>query len=56
MSDEILRELWAVKDQLSNECGHDLRRLFERLKSIEAASQRPVVDRTSAAKKPSKRG
>jgi hypothetical protein len=56
MSDEIMRGLWAVKDQLARECGHELRRLFERLKSIEAASPRPVVDGTSAAKKPSKRG
>ena len=30
-ADPILRELWEIKDGLSKECGHDLRRLFDRL-------------------------
>ena len=47
MADEILRELWAVKDQLAEECGRDLLRLFDRLKSLQADSSRPVVNRTS---------
>ena len=52
MSDEILRELWAIKDQISKECGHNLRRLFEHLKSLEATSSRPVVNRISEPKNP----
>jgi hypothetical protein len=31
-ADPILRELWEIKDGLSKECGHDLRRLFDHLK------------------------
>jgi len=50
MADEILRELWAIKDRLSEECGHDMRRLFERLKRVEERSSRPVADRASLRK------
>ncbi len=52
MADEVLRELWAVKDQIAKEHGSDLRRLFEHLKSLEAASSAQVVDRSSTSKKP----
>ena len=52
MADEILRELWAVKDRLAEECGHDMRRLFEHLKDVEERSSRPVADRTSLRKPP----
>lgn len=46
MADQILRELWATKDQLARECGHDLRRLFDRLKAVEKSSVHPTVNRT----------
>lgn len=39
--DPILRDLWTIKDGLAEECGHDLRRLFERLKAL----QEPHGDR-----------
>ena len=29
MTDPILKELWRIKDGLSKECGHDLRRLLD---------------------------
>lgn len=45
MTDHILRELWSIKDELADECGHDLRRLFDKLKEIQKTSER-VVDRT----------
>lgn len=51
MRDQILRELWTVKDRLAEECGHDLRRLFDRLKAVESASTRPVVNRASPIKR-----
>ena len=40
-ADPILGELWEIKDGLAEECGHDLRRLFDRLK----ASQESCGDR-----------
>ena len=46
MDDDVLRELWAIKDGLADECGRDLRRLFDKLKSVEKSSHRPVVNRT----------
>lgn len=46
MTDHVLRELWSIKDGLANECEHDLRRLFDKLKAIQKSSRRPVVDRT----------
>ena len=56
MSDQILRELWAIKNQVAQECGYDLRRLFQHLKSLQAASSRPVVNRTTVPKDPTTRG
>lgn len=50
MKDQILHELWAIKDGLAKECGHDLRQLFDRLKAAEKDFSRPVVNRTSFPK------
>jgi hypothetical protein len=46
MSDSILKELWAIKDGLSKECGQDLRRLFEKLKEAQMPIQDKVVNRS----------
>jgi hypothetical protein len=46
MSDPILRELWTIKDGLAAECGHDLRRLFDKLKTAQKSERRRVVNRT----------
>jgi hypothetical protein len=46
MSDQILKELWAIKDGLSKECGQDLRRLFERLKEAQMSMHDKVVNRS----------
>ncbi len=46
MSDPILRELWEIKDGLSKECGHDLRRLFARLKETQEGRSDLLVNRT----------
>lgn len=45
MPDEIMRELWATKDRIARECGHDLRQLFERLKAVERSSSHPTINR-----------
>jgi hypothetical protein len=36
MENEILEEIWQVRDQIAAECGHDVGRLFKRLKALEA--------------------
>ena len=45
-ADPILRELWEIKDGLSEECGHDLRRLFDRLKESQKDHGVRLVNRT----------
>ena len=35
MKHEILEEVWRVRDKISAECGHDLKKLVARLKRIE---------------------
>lgn len=45
--DPILKELWDIKDKMAEECGYDLRRLFDRLRETQASPQTgSVVDRT----------
>ena len=51
MKDEILTELWKIKDQIATEANCDARTLFSRLKSIQEKSDHPVVNRTQALKK-----
>ncbi len=46
-TDPILRELWEIKDGLSKECGHDLRRLFDRLKESQKSRTDRLVNRTT---------
>ena len=46
-ADPILRELWEIKDGLSKECGHDLRRLFDRLKESQKNRADRLVNRTN---------
>ena len=50
MKDEVLAELWAVKDQISKEVDYDSHKLFERLKKVERDLDRPVVNRTHLRK------
>ena len=45
-ADPILRELWEIKDGLSKEYGHDLRRLFDRLKEGQKNHTGRLVNRT----------
>jgi len=45
--DPILKELWEIKEGLSRECGHDLRRLFDKLQASEKLQPGPLVNRTA---------
>jgi len=46
-ADPILRELWEIKDGLSKECGHDLRRLFDCLKESQKDHPGRLVNRAN---------
>ena len=35
MADEIIEELWRIKDEIAREHGYDMGRLFEHLRSLE---------------------
>jgi|GEM_PF-1425711 len=45
-ADPILKELWGIKDGLATECGHDLRRLFDKLKAAQGDRGVNLVNRT----------
>jgi hypothetical protein len=45
-ADPILKELWEIKDGLATECGHDLRRLFDKLKASQKDRGVNLVNRT----------
>ena len=42
-ADPILEELWKIKDDLSKDCGHDLRCLFDKLKASQTG---PIINLT----------
>lgn len=50
MKDEILTELWSIKDLIAAETKGNARALFERLKMIQNKSGRPIVNRTQKRK------
>jgi hypothetical protein len=50
MKDEILKELWGIKDQLAKENGNDLDKLYGYLVKKEKLSLKKVVNRKSALK------
>jgi len=45
-ADPILKELWEIKDGLAAECDHDLRRLFNKLKTSEKDHAPRLANRT----------
>jgi len=47
MPDHVMEELWAVKDSIAEECGYDMRRLFDKLKEIQESGNKPTVDRSN---------
>lgn len=42
-ADDVLREVWHIKDELSASYGHDLKRLFAESRARQRASGRPTV-------------
>lgn len=44
MSDEIIREMWQVKDDMSKEHGYDVRALAAYLQNKERTESRQVVN------------
>lgn len=44
MADEIIRELWKIKDTIANEHGCDVKALVAHLKAKEHEAERSVVN------------
>ena len=45
MSDEVIEELWEIKDSIAHEHGHDVRRLAAHLQGRRRAARDRTVDR-----------
>ncbi len=50
MKDEIIEELWRVKDQISVETKGNTQTLFDRLRSIKLTPPQRMVNRASSHK------
>jgi len=50
MADEIIKELWEVKDSIANEHGCDVKALVAYLRTKKHAKDRQVVDLRSMKK------
>ena len=44
IADDVLREVWRIKDELSTRYGHDLDRLFAQARENQRQSGRPSVN------------
>jgi hypothetical protein len=47
MADEIITELWKIKDEAAAETGYDLRKRYEQLRKMEKDSKVRVVNRAA---------
>ena len=52
MPDEIIRELWAVKDQLAREANYGIDELCRRLKARDRETSAPVIDLSKKRRRP----
>jgi len=50
MKDEIIEELWRVKDQIAAETKGNTQALFERLRSVKLKPSQRMVNRTTQHK------
>ncbi len=50
MSDEIIREIWQIKDAISREANYNLRSLGDLLRKRQSKGTRKVVDLSSRRK------
>ena len=48
MSDEVIEELWRIKDEIAREHGYDIESLAAYLQSKERTERRRVVDLSSS--------
>jgi hypothetical protein len=44
MKNPIIEELWKVKDEIARECGYDLKKLAELLRTRQNEGKHKVVD------------
>ena len=49
MSDEIMRELWRIKDELAREANYDIHVLCRQLREKQSTAGGPIVDRSGDA-------
>ena len=49
MKDEIIEELWQIKDELAREAKYDVHVLCQRLREQQADSRERVVDRSTGS-------
>lgn len=47
MKDEIIKELWKAKDEIAQECGHDLHKLAALLRKKQQRRQHKTVNLTN---------
>jgi hypothetical protein len=47
MKDEIIEELWRIKDELAREANYDIHVLCHQLRERQARSRAQVVDRSA---------
>ena len=51
MKDEVLTELWKIKDSIAKENNHDVGTLMMHLKKVQATSGRKTINRYQNIKK-----
>lgn len=52
VGDDVLREVWRIKDELSASYGHDLNRLFAETRENQRKSGRPSVNLETQKQQP----
>ncbi|GJQ59670.1 MAG: hypothetical protein SCALA701_24710 [Candidatus Scalindua sp.] len=50
MKNEILEELWNIKDEIASECGNDVEKLANELRAKEKKEKALVVDFSTQVK------
>ena len=45
MKDEIISELWKIKDEMAKQADYDLKKLYNQLTIVQRSSSHPVVNR-----------
>ena len=48
MADEIIKELWGIKDKMAGEYGYDVKALVDHLRKKKHREDQPVVDLRSS--------